>query len=322
MKLNINHKKCSVYIAILLILITGCDRYISPTPIVSFTTITHTVEIYKPSITPSPTKKSSPTQTASRTLWLTSTDLPPTPTITLTQTPRPTLPVVEAKSLILELLKTNGGCKYPCWWGITPGLSLWNETQGYLNTFASQIIQSSSIGNTKIYQAEFTVPSYIRQNGIYRVYFYENQNGMVEQIQFSINYSLSKILIDYGKPEEIWIYGVSYLTIMPYAEYIIALFYPSQGLIVVYDAKTSKGEIIKICPSKTENSAYIILWSPLEQKTFKEIADPIILGAPPFQISFFPLELATNLSINDFYMTYKNENSSWICFDMPDPDLR
>ena len=46
-------------------------------------------------------------------------------TETLTPTPAgltvPTLPPSEAESRIISLLEDNGGCRFPCFWGFTPG---------------------------------------------------------------------------------------------------------------------------------------------------------------------------------------------------------
>ena len=39
------------------------------------------------------------------------------------ETPSPTLLPDEAVSAIKELLRTNGMCEFPCWWGFTPGRS-------------------------------------------------------------------------------------------------------------------------------------------------------------------------------------------------------
>jgi hypothetical protein len=50
-----------------------------------------------------------------------------TPAPTTTNTPRPsltpsaTLSPEEKKQKLMDLLRTNGGCDFPCWWGIQPG---------------------------------------------------------------------------------------------------------------------------------------------------------------------------------------------------------
>jgi hypothetical protein len=67
-----------------------------------------------------------------------------TPTFTLTPSPTytpipsatptliPTLSVKDAQIKLLGLLATNGGCRLPCLWGITPGKSNYQEAQNVL----------------------------------------------------------------------------------------------------------------------------------------------------------------------------------------------
>jgi len=57
----------------------------------------------------------------------TSTLFPPTPTQTLT--PAPTLTDAQSQTYLFNLLKDNAGCKLPCWWGITPGVTYWVDAR-------------------------------------------------------------------------------------------------------------------------------------------------------------------------------------------------
>lgn len=62
----------------------------------------------------------------------------PTPAFTWTSLPiLPTLSTSGADLLISDLLINNGGCKLPCWWGIMPGETPWNEAYQTLSTFAT-----------------------------------------------------------------------------------------------------------------------------------------------------------------------------------------
>jgi hypothetical protein len=80
----------------------------------------------QPTSAPSPTTMPRPTATPRPTL-------PPSPTPTPTQTPTatplpfPTLEPEEMQAFIAEMLATNGGCELPCWWGITPGETRWDD---------------------------------------------------------------------------------------------------------------------------------------------------------------------------------------------------
>jgi hypothetical protein len=44
--------------------------------------------------------------------------------------PDPQVLSLEAEdALLVEMLATNGGCELPCWWGITPGVTRWEDAQ-------------------------------------------------------------------------------------------------------------------------------------------------------------------------------------------------
>src|SRR5512138_2325272 len=72
-------------------------------------------------VTPSPTLK--PTTTT-------------TPTLPATFTPVPTLTTKQAQTKIRELFETNGRCKLPCWWGITPGISANDAFYNFIQSIA------------------------------------------------------------------------------------------------------------------------------------------------------------------------------------------
>ncbi|MBS3950324.1 MAG: hypothetical protein KGZ53_06655 [Peptococcaceae bacterium] len=49
----------------------------------------------------------------------------------------PTLPVDEVEKKFLEVLSSNGSCRLPCLWGITPGEENYQEAQAILSPFTS-----------------------------------------------------------------------------------------------------------------------------------------------------------------------------------------
>src|SRR3990172_323544 len=74
-------------------------------------------------IVPSPTATPSPGVTLSPSATLTPVDIAHTPTTMPRPTisPAPTLTAEQQEAYIVDMLKTNGDCKLPCWWGIMPG---------------------------------------------------------------------------------------------------------------------------------------------------------------------------------------------------------
>jgi hypothetical protein len=78
-----------------------------------------------PSFTPLPSNTHIPTRTQ-------------TPKITNTPTATP-WPLKYAKKRLLEFYKTNGNCRLPCWWGITPGETTYDEMKTLFAPYAETI---------------------------------------------------------------------------------------------------------------------------------------------------------------------------------------
>ena len=103
---------------------------------------------------PLPTSTMTPRPTITRTSipTLTATFTPtlqPTTTYTPTLTSLPTLQANEAIKKAKELLETNNRCTLPCFWGITPGITTWDYTNSFLQTFST--IESDSNNGGEFY---------------------------------------------------------------------------------------------------------------------------------------------------------------------------
>jgi hypothetical protein len=121
----------------------------------------------------------------------------------------PTLQPDKAKTLVSELLKTNAGCQLPCWWGITPGKTSWQEANQFLGVFARAIDledrgQGYQIGIVQI-SSPIDVPYITTLNQTYGI-----RDGIIETIdtynyELATWYDLPNILNIYGRPDEIGI---------------------------------------------------------------------------------------------------------------------
>jgi hypothetical protein len=176
--------------------------------------------------------------------------IPPTPT----WAPLPTLPPDEANALLLDLVETNGGCQFPCWWGITPGETDWLTAAQFLSTFSRRVIQV---------EADF-------ENGILRYAFLTgfreqgkaerltaaiiSRNGIVDEIRLYGNiYSLSQILnyqvvpsrIDFLFPDE----GYRDLFSDDISSVSMSINFPAQGIDIIFQdfEVTGEGRIVEAC---------------------------------------------------------------------------
>lgn len=246
-----------------------------------------------------------PTHTPIPTLTSIATPLPPTPTITLmptlapivTRTPLPALPPDEALNRVLELYETNGGCQYPCWWGIIPGETTWADARHFLSAFASRISDEPGPNYPDILVAEVFLPQMdTMETGRHNIHVYVIKNGFVEMIEVHPTNALSPqvgdILRTYGPPDEVYLRGS-----LPAISF--TLFYKDQSFFFQYGTNdtTVEEEMLKVClPGDHPNSVKIIVWSLAEQRSFADVYDE-----PDALMYEHPLAEVTDLNIQQFH---------------------
>ena len=248
------------------------------------------------------------------------------PTNRSTKTPLPTLSLIQAHDFAWNMVKTNGGCQLPCWFGIYPGITKWEDARAFLVTFVDDIEISPIEGN---YSINYTLPenSYrvseggINTKGGASVFV---KDGIVKKIRTSIDITLPELLTTYGAPNEIRLYALGYSTIDPIGRFEMVLFYAEKGIMAVYNGKNEKGKIIEICPNKIQGPQGIwLMWSPNTSMTFKEAGletNLISSVPPPSEAEFIPIEKLTDLDVMSFTQRYKDSKNQGICMKMQAPD--
>lgn len=114
--------------------------------------------------------------------------IPPTDTTASQQTSTwlPPLSPTEANAFALGMLETNGECELPCWWGIVPGSSRWEQTVPYIRTFASSTDGILNISRFPLenglteYLVELPDPEGQNTNGHLTAQFYVDVNGVIK----------------------------------------------------------------------------------------------------------------------------------------------
>ncbi len=273
----------------------------------STTTVTPSPSL-APSKTITPTKLSYPTRT------FTTTPMP-------TWTQIPTLTSAEAEAKILDLLLNNAGCKLPCWWGITPGVTTWNEANHFLEAFTDIDGPSlQGIGDTlyKGYSAKFHLSE---RNGLINLITVDN---VVIELALSpdvskFGHQLPNLLSNNGKPDQIWIAPMPETPGGPW--FYLVLYYPEQGILAEYSGAASlqiktgsdgKPIItgIKICPVGIGPE----LWLKTPN-TLSGVYDNPALGGPDFTSLLRQIDI-TGMNINDFYNRFRNADNT-TCFVVP-----
>ena len=279
---------------------SACQPAVQPNDVVSMI-VSNTITL---SPTPSPTGTVTPISTQ-------------TPAKEKTITKMPTLSALEAEEKVIDLLKVNGGCALPCFWGFSP-----NQTNK--QTIVSFFESFVEIGHWRI--------SLSRRKSDIRIsqYWVEDENDQIRYVTVNLGsyktvdfgdgpyyeyifdnpvfyeytkyYSLSNILSVYGQPEQVYVY-VDPGRDMGFEDlYHIQLNYSKSGFIVHYSMKLiTETDCFVGCPE--ESFIYLKLWTPGDESVESEENSIIDYS------DYHPLEEMTSLTIDEFFEIYKNPDS-------------
>ncbi len=282
-----------------LLLVAGCSVPVD-TPVVP------TIMYVQPSHTPT----AAVTPLATHTPTITPTRQPPT------WTPLPTLSPEEAQALVVDLFDNNAGCRLPCWWGLTPGQTTWQTAQRFLEPFARVIYIKDSTGPVRYANVVIPTPENL---SIYPVHDYKIRDGIIEAIEIddpgrSPAFSFTELLNTYGPPSEVWIrtYREGIRDVSP--PFIVALFYPDQGIVAAYGVEgiVQEGKV-RGCPQQGLIPS-LGLWSPELKVTFNEAAD--MFRWDPQEWAFRSLDEATGMEVDSFYGIFSDPIND-TCLETP-----
>jgi hypothetical protein len=214
-----------------------------------------------------------------------------TPTYSLTLSPSPTPAPDEANMRLRSLLIDSTKCLMPCWLGIIPGKSTWQDANEQLTYFSSisrrlgigesadrgsfgilsipnsddtiiiEIIASYMTSNTNtISVAGMDTRSYKVKNGEYDgdIYGYPAYNELLQ------NYTLSGVLSIYGPPSKVFINTDLRSDNLPDTpgygdDFKIHIWYPEQGIFLNYLMPVEgSGKNYRFCPSDSAISGYLM----------------------------------------------------------------
>jgi hypothetical protein len=195
------------------------------------------------------------------------------PTLDALATSPPNLPTEEQATFMVNLLTDNQGCDLPCWWGIEPGRTSWNDAQrawasiDHLTTVRSQAegsvrydvafsIESNGVPNLLL---RFQVDAGI----VNRIYvFADNLNSPPDSVGYAPGftaamqrYSIRPILSHHGVPSEV-ILGLRAGPVEAGAPWMYALLvaYEPQGIAVYNrgEGMATSGDLLRVCPREDQ----------------------------------------------------------------------
>jgi len=233
----------------------------------------------------------------SSTITSTPTVIPlPTATYTMTLTSPPTLPRDKAQEIVSLMLKSNGGCKLPCWWGIKPGVSTWEETANALSPFVSKIetyqLDGGLDANGNI-QPEFVAIIHYLNNNDSKSLQLTAQDGVIDSIDVyddTSSYRLSVLIRSFGDPPFIYVNTV-HTSPSGTVRFLLVIYYPDEGIIAAYNTESDapiQGKNVVFCAK--DIAPMMLLWSSKQdvndqyQKRFLESLDYWVTDGGLFQI--------------------------------------
>ena len=300
-----------------LLLISGCEAN-SITPVSPNVTLA-----ISPTLTVTPTRAPSLIGTET-----------PSPTVTLAPSPTFTLGLTlteeEVRTNVNVAMKTNGGCDYPCWWGIIPGETHQEDAFALLAKIGLAPRYDPAMGgfndiwwfnglyggqsiNFDIYVTDKVV-TYIHLWGL------GNRDKTMFQELWNSD-SPESIVTKYGTPTRVWIEsyfstceGNGPCTSTPYK---LWLFYDKQGFFIIYSGFVDLKSTYTFCPTFNDDGNLsgkieIYLKSSSDNKALEDFPG-LPSGALEDPKDFVSI---TGISLDEFSAHYKQPNQSF-CFSTP-----
>ncbi|HKZ55601.1 MAG TPA: hypothetical protein VJ123_08995 [Anaerolineales bacterium] len=291
-------------------------------------------------ITPSQTvAPSTPTETPFPIASLTPTQKP------LTSTAQTVLSAEEAKSLMLDLLQSNGNCRLPCLWGVTPGEAGTQTLEAFMAQLGNAITTNE---DTVLHVDRFANTggvdlSYYEDDSDFRISFsYYMAGDRVSQLALSTDatkiwpeegqvfgdsdfnqllqyYALPHVLSEYGRPAQVLIAPFPDDPDYPSPEWIpfsVVLYYPDKGILVEYlSPRETKGDQYVGCPHKAH--VYATVWNPQHKPALSEIVTKLSgQGINELNVDYFKsVEDATTTDLDSFFEEFKDARADSACLE-------
>ncbi|MCP4541055.1 MAG: hypothetical protein GY832_28295 [Chloroflexi bacterium] len=160
------------------------------------------------------------------------------------------------------MLETNEGCEFPCWWGITPGETSWQDMLTFFRTQGVPMVTRKSDDSTEsanlteesagiwvsfggqgnLVQNVFVTGSFVNES---------TDQGIVQSSPsgYMARFNLDSVLSTYGVPSQVYLHGGGSGSHGPPGYYYLWLEYAELGILVGYYGYAFGGDTqYAICP--------------------------------------------------------------------------
>jgi hypothetical protein len=213
------------------------------------------------------------------------------------------------------MLRTNGGCRLPCWWGVKPGKTTWDEAMEFLQPYSTCIGQSEPDGHFGTYFC-FSTNRSDASNKIYVSMWFQDwiiDFIRIDGVQDVPEFYLANLMDDYGIPGEVKIDAHNPWGFSVDGDQLIGLqlYYPNLGVFANFATwGERKGDITHGC---FNNGPLFGLWDPMTRLSYADVIESLGLV---YEQPYLPSELALGMDSQTFYQKYRSPNQA-VCIETP-----
>lgn len=235
----------------------------------------------------------------------------------------------ERETLLRDLMENNAGCSLPCWWGITPGKTIWQEAERFFLEVGARVGASSiadSPGSTfrwidinfegEPLYGSLGFVEHEHQIDKITVLAYSDYNPLGIQSLWD-HYSPKQVMETYHVPSQILLRapGVSGVGTTGRTGYILWIFYDHLGFMIRYDGSVRDLPIFHFCPTIDQiNQIEIDMQSP--DASFQLEQQDGILTSEYYEDTIKTIEEAAGMTVEEFYRLF-TQSKEPACFDSP-----
>jgi len=278
---------------------------------------------------PFPGSEPTPTLTLLPTLSPPETEQPiPSKVPSMTDTARPTLTTSERIAFTRELFEPKPGCQLPCWWGFTPGTSMWSEVEQFI--LQSNIHYGTTNYDDNNYHGSGGLDLEVDHHFINIDVDFKEEKGIIEGIGVRVDgfgdpkifedvwrsYSPANIVMTYGRPSRVKMATLGY-AYGPRHGYDLWLIYDNFGFIIHYMGFLDTiDSVYYVCPrfenGKDINYIDLYIQRPNSSEPLEDLGG---IASTSVLQSSKPIEEVANISMEEFYQLFTEKEIP--CFTTP-----
>ena len=236
-----------------------------------------------------------------------------------TLTPLPTIPPQQRGQVYTELIKSNGGCELPCWWGFELGKASTNEVHQFYTSFGANVSEQHGNNGISVLYTKFFDPQIEKGEQVRHTFVAQDEIIIDMEIQLKSHpdYQIASILERLGQPSEVWMWTIPD-TIEGILPADFRLYFPEQGALVGYRTNAVKiADAVNVCFDGRGGATMLLwdtaVWNPNSTKGFIERTDE---SSELTLEGHQPIEEVSNWDVEQFYTILTDPTRSE-CLETP-----